>query len=198
MISSGAGAAAGSIRGHWITLEPLSPVHAAELQELETRRQMIPAMGGPFHNLNVDGRYLPSMAVRDNASGRLIGLLETGEMIGYAGVAVILVYVEPSLARPGVAMEACGIYLPMVFDNGAAILHVEVLSFNRDMIRIFEKRRQYPQARLRRHVYVAGHFWDLLMYAFDRAEWEAFYGKFRRVLPGGQRPISALGSAARP
>jgi RimJ/RimL family protein N-acetyltransferase len=195
MITAETNGVPGSITGHWVTLEPLSPSHAAELQELETRRQMIPAMGGPFHNPSVDSRYLPSMAVRDNTSGRLIGLLETGEMMGYPGVAVVLIYVEPSLARPGVAMEACGIYMPMVFDNGAAILHVEVLSFNRDMIRIFEKRRQYPQVRLRRHIYVAGEFWDLLMYGFDRKQFEDLYGKFKRVLPGGQRPISALGSS---
>ena len=187
----------GGILGHWITLEPVTAGHAAELLELEGRRQMVPAMGGSHQSLGENSRFLPAMAVRENESGRLVGLLETGEMLGYQGVAVILIYVDPLLVRPGVAMEACGIYMAMVFENGAAILHVEVLSFNRDIIRIFERRHQHPQVRLRKHSYVGGHFWDLLMYGFDRDQWEQFMGKFRRVLPGGQRPISALGSTVR-
>jgi len=182
------------IRGHWVTLEPVTGAHGDALAELEKRRQLIPAMGGPFHNPNLAARYLPAMAVRDNDDGRLIGLLETGEMIGYPGVAVILIYVDPGLARPGVAMEACGMYMPMVFDNGAAILHVEALSFNDAIVRMFEKRGHHAQVRLRQHVYVAGRFWDLLVYAFDQQEFEEVVGKFRRILPGGRRPISALGS----
>ena len=183
----------GAIRGRWVTLEPVTTSDGAELTDLERRRQLLPGLGGPYHTPNLASRYLPAMAVRDNQNGRMIGLLETGELIGYPGVAVMLVYVDPELARPGVAMEATGIYSPMIFDSGAAILHIEVLSFNSASNRIFQKRQREPQARLRQHIYVAGRFWDLLIYSFDRADWDALMAKLKRALPGGQRQIAALG-----
>jgi len=175
----------GAIRGRWVTLEPVTASHSVELADLEQRRQLLPGLGGPYHTPNLASRYLPAMAVRENQDGRMIGLLETGELIGYPGVA--------ELARPGVAMEATGIYSPMIFDNGAAILHIEVLSFNTASYRIFQKRHREPQARLRQHVYVAGRFWDLLIFSFERADWDELMAKLKRALPGGQRQIAALG-----
>jgi len=183
----------GAIRGRWVTLEPVTASHSVELADLEQRRQLLPGLGGPYHTPNLASRYLPAMAVRENQDGRMIGLLETGELIGYPGVAGMLVYVEPELARPGGAMEATGIYSPMILDYGAAILHIEVLSFNTASYRIFQKRHREPQARLRQHVYVAGRFWDLLIFSFERADWDELMAKLKRALPGGQRQIAALG-----
>lgn len=176
-----------------MTLEPIDNHNVAQVRALDDPRRQTPAMGGPYHVPTLAGRYGPAMAVRDNQTGRVIGVLENDEMLGYPGVAVFIIFVDQRVARPGFAMEACGIYVPRLFAHGAAIVHFEVLAFNRALTHLFDHRGHPPEVRMRRHVYVAGRYWDLLVYAFDATEWEATSGKFRKFLPGGERAPGALG-----
>jgi hypothetical protein len=188
----------GAIRGHWVTLEPIGDHNLAEVRALDDPRRLTPAMGGPYHVPTLAGRYGPAVAVRENQTGRVVGVLENDEMLGYPGVAVFIIFVDQRVARPGLAMEACGIYVPLLFAHGAQIVHFEVLAFNRYLTHLFDHRGHPPQVRMRRHAYVAGRYWDLLFYALDAAEYEATFGKFDRVLPGGHRPISALSGSGPP
>src|SRR2546426_3288002 len=104
----------GAIRGRWVTLEPVTASHSVELADLEQRRQLLPGLGGPYHTPNLASRYLPAMAVRENQDGRMIGLLETGELIGYPGVAVMLVFRGPEAVPPGGGGGATGLYSPLI------------------------------------------------------------------------------------
>jgi hypothetical protein len=56
-----------------------------------------------------------------------------------------------------------------LFDNGARLIHHEVLALNRPIQRIFAGMGLEPSARLRSHAYVAGRYWDVLVYSYDRA-----------------------------
>jgi RimJ/RimL family protein N-acetyltransferase len=183
-----------SLRGTWVTLEALSGANVGEVDALDTRRAILPQMGGLRPARTGAGRFGPLMLIRDNRSGAAVGTVESDEMIGYPGVAVLIVFADPELSRPGYGMEATALYVPTLFERGAEILHLEVLSFNREMIRILGRRHRPPDVRMRRHAYVGGHFWDLLMYGFDRGEMEAIIDDYRRVLPGGSGRIAALGS----
>jgi len=191
---SGRPAPPGALRGHWSTLEPITQANVAEVRALDEGRRQTPGMGGYYQLPAVAGRYGPAMALRDNRTGTVFGVVENDEMRGYPGVAVFIVYVDQTLARPGYAMEAAGIYIPTLYANGASIVHVEVLSFNRLLTHMFAHRGHPPDVRMRRHAYVGGHYWDLLVYAFDREQWQETFGKFDAVLPGGSRRLAALGS----
>ena len=182
------------LRGFWVRLEPISEANAAEIADIEARRQIIPEMGGPHRHNPQGGRYGPAMAIRVRQSGEVIGTVEGDEMAGYPGVAVFIVFTDPDRSRPGYAIEASGLYIPTMFERGAEILHVEILSFNREMTHMLDRKHRPPDVRMRRHAYVAGRYWDLLMYGFDRDEWEAFFGTIRPMFPGGSRRIAALGS----
>lgn len=183
-----------TITGVWVTLEAISNLNAAEVAEVDARRQFVPEMGGPYVRQRLKGRFGPGMAIRENKSGQIIGTVENDEMAGYPGVAVYIIYADPDRSRPGFGMEASGLYIPTLFDRGADIMHLEILSFNREMTHLLDRRHRPPDVRMRRHAYVAGHYWDVLIYGFDRDDWEAFFAKFRAVLPGGSRAIAALGS----
>jgi RimJ/RimL family protein N-acetyltransferase len=182
-----------TLRGHWITLEPLDQANLPEADALDARRAFLPEMGGTRSSRTGSGRYGPPMLIRDNRTGVAVGTVESDEMIGYPGVAVLVVFADRELSRPGYGMEATALYVPSLFERGAEILHLEVLSFNREMIRILDRRHRPPDVRMRRHAYVGGRFWDLLMYGFERQEMEAIIEDYRRVLPGGSRTIAALG-----
>jgi hypothetical protein len=182
-----------TLRGHWVTLEPVSNANLPEADALDARRALLPQMGGVRPARTANSRYGPLMLIRDNRSGAAVGTVESDDMIGYPGVAVLIVYADPELSRPGYGMEATALFVPTLFERGAEILHLEVLSFNREMTRILDRRHRPPDVRLRRHAYVGGHFWDLLMYGFERDEMQAIIDDYRRVLPGGSRTIAALG-----
>jgi hypothetical protein len=184
----------GSLRGRWVTLEPIDDVNAVEVVALDQARARTPEMGGPQPARKWTGRFGPAMAVRVNDSGAVIGTVENDEMIGYPGVAVFIIYVDASRSRPGYAMEASGIYIESLWRNGAEILHLEVLSFNREMTRILDRRHRPPDVRMRRHAYVAGHYWDLLVYGLDATDWAAVMTRLKAFLPGGSRSLAALGS----
>lgn len=185
------------LAGHWVSLEPLSPLNRPELERLELARALVPQMGGPHPLEPVPRCFGPSMAIRANATGEVVGVIENGEMRGYPGVAVLVIFVDESRARPGCALEAYALYVHRLFRFGARLVHLEVLSFNRAVLGLLRKVGVPVQVRLREHVYAAGRFWDLLVFAFDEADWERQVARFRPRLPGGGRVPAALGGSSK-
>jgi RimJ/RimL family protein N-acetyltransferase len=133
------------------------------------------------------------MVIRANADSTAIGVVENGQMIGYPDVAVVLIFVDPLVARPGIAMEAFAIYVKSMFEAGARLVHLEVLEFNAPVLRMLGRIGVQEQARLREHVFAAGRFWDILVFAFDAAQYAHILGRYSRGLPGGDRRPAALG-----
>lgn len=179
------------IRGHWVTLVPMSQENAAEVEALDLRRELLPEMGGAFQR-RLLAPLAPPVVIVDNRDGVPVGTLEHDLVPGYPGVYNLTIYADPELARPGFAMEAFGLYVDDLFARGAHIVHMEVLELNRRTVRLLLGR--FPHcATYRQHAYVAGRQWDVLVFAIDRDLWTDFSAKFRRNLPGGSRPFSALG-----
>jgi hypothetical protein len=185
---------AGRLLGHWTTLEPLGDSNASEVAGLDSGHDLTAAMGGSLSGRARGGAFAPVMAVRENTGGRVLGVVENSEMVGYPGVAVLLIYMDQALARPAFAMEALGLYIPHIFRSGAELIHMEVLEFNTAITSLLTKRGITPQARLRRQAYAAGHFWDMVIFAFDAPDVERTFGKFSKFLPGGTRQPTALGA----
>lgn len=181
------------LAGHWVTLEPLSEGNRLEVNRLDTIRQRTPNLGGAQGRRSVAKSFGPAMLIRETRSATAIGLVENGEMVGYPGVAVVLIYVDTELARPGVAMEAFALYVASVFESGARLVHVEVLSFNTPVLRMLARIGVREQARLRDQVYTGGRFWDVLVFAFDAAQFRKILSRYSRALPGGDRTPAALG-----
>jgi hypothetical protein len=179
--------------GHWVTLEPLSEANRPDVSRLDATRQRTPNLGGAPGRRHVDRSFGPAMLIREKRSGAPIGLVENGEMIGYPGVAVVLIYVDTARARPGVAMEAFAIYVASVFESGARLVHVEVLEFNLPVLRMLARIGVSEQARLRDQVYSGGRFWDVLVFAFNADQFRKIWSRYARILPGGDRKPAALG-----
>jgi len=182
------------LRGGWVTLEPVTPLNWPEVLRLDQVRGWNPNLGGA--PLRGEAKsFGPAMIIRDNSSADAIGTLENTEMAGYPGVAAVLIYVDESVARPGIALEAFALYVSNVFAAGARLVHVEILEFNRRVIRMLRRIGLDEQARQRDHVYVAGRFWDVVVYSFDAAEWERIWSRYAAMLPGGGRRPAALGGS---
>lgn len=181
------------LKGHWVILEPLSAENAVEVAQLNRPREMTPQMGGAQERRDVPSSFGPPLVVRLAASSEAVGLMENGEMIGYPGVAVVVIFVDPARARAGAALEAYTMYIDYVFAWGARVVHLEVLSFNREVLSLLRKAKAAPQVRLRQHAFVAGHYWDLLVFGFTHAEWLLQVAPWRRLMPGGDRRPKAFG-----
>jgi hypothetical protein len=177
--------------GSWTQLEPRTATASEEFAEVDARRGLNPVMGAESER--GPSPYAPPMLVRDRKSGRAVGIVENYGQPG--GTAIFVAYIDPVRGRAGYGFEAISLYLSCMFDGGARRVIAEVLSFNVDMIGILRKVDFLPQARLREHVYVAGRFWDLIIYSFDRADWVRVVNRYRRMLPGGDRGPAAIGGA---
>jgi RimJ/RimL family protein N-acetyltransferase len=114
-------------------------------------------------------------------------------MTGYPGVAVVLIYVDTTLARSGTGVEAIAHYVSHVFSQGARLVHMEVLELNAPVLRIMQRAGFQPQARMREQVYAAGRFWDVITFAFDAQALEGLRRRYPGLWPGDSRRPAALG-----
>lgn len=184
--------------GGWVTLEPLSQANHPETQRLDAVRQRTPNLGGAPGRRDSLKSFGPAMLIRARETGIAIGLVENGEMIGYPGVAVVLIFTDPALARPGLALEGFAMYVAHMFESGAGLVHLEVLAFNEPVLRMLRRLGLEEQARLRDQVYAGGRFWDVAVFAFDAAQYAKIWKRYARMLPGGDRMPAALGSRRKP
>lgn len=180
--------------GTWIELEPYSPANAGEFAELDARRDLNSLMGAGSQSHS--SQIAPRMLVRVRSSGEAVGVVENHALPG--NVAVFVTYLDRTRGRHGFGFESVVLYISHLFDSGARLVNGEVLEFNTEMMGILRKVNIAPQARLREHVYMAGHFWDLLIYSFDRAQWVGIVDRYRRILPGGDRRPAAVGGKPLP
>jgi RimJ/RimL family protein N-acetyltransferase len=178
------------LSGSWIELEPLTDATAAEFGELSRRWRLDAAMGGALRE--GASAFAPPMLIRERRQGRAVGLVVNQRVP--ADVAAFLIYVDPERGRAGFGIEATALYVSHLFDSGARLVTADVLSFNTAVNGILAKAGLAPQARLREHVYVAGGFWDVLVYSFGVEEWLRALARYRRHLPGGDRRPAALGT----
>ena len=180
------------LRGSWIELEEPTPDNEADFRLLAGRGDLNPAMGGGAIGSH---EYAPAMLIRDRRTQRAVGVVDNSSQA--AGAAIVMIYFDRDLGRGGAGLEAITLYVSHLFDHGARRVVAEVLDFNTGMNGVLKKLRFEPQARLREHAYVAGRYWDLLVYSFDLAEWkEKVVDRFRRRLPGGDRKPAAIGGSA--
>ena len=131
------------------------------------------------------------MLIRERRGGQAIGIVENHRMAGYPGVAVVTIFVDPDRARAGVAMEAFAIYLRHVFETGARLVHFEVLDSNAGVQRMLRTIGSEASARMREHLYVAGEFHDVLVFALTRDQFARAQARFSSMLPGARNRIES-------
>jgi len=185
------------LQGSWVTLEPVTTLNWPEVQRLDQVRQWNPNLGGTPTRADAPASYGPPVLIREHSTATAVGILENSQMTGYPGVAVVLIYTDEAAARPGVALEAFAMYVSSVFEAGARLVHLEVLEFNSRVHRIMKRLGLTEQARQREQAYVAGRFWDVVVYAFDARDWDRILSRYARTLPGGDRRPAALGGRRR-
>ncbi len=47
---------------------------------------------------------------------------------------------------------------------------------------------------MREHQFIAGRYWDLLIYSLDRQAWLEIVDRYRPILPGGRRTAKSIGA----
>lgn len=179
------------IAGRNIDLVQMSAEHDADLQMLDWRRSLHPAMGGPVARLAAggEGAYL----LRERATNEIVGVLDARPLSGYDGVVNLSIFVDTTRARSGLALEAYGRLIVSLFERGARVLHHEVLALNTPVQRMLRGVGVAPSARFRDHAYAAGRFWDVIVFSYDRATAEHV---LRRVFPRAGKEL--LQSASDP
>jgi len=176
-----------------VRLEPRSEDNEAEFKELDASWLAAPVMGGVTFAARTT--FAPPMLVREQRTGNALGIVANQRLPG--DVAAFVVFVDPARGRAGYGAEATALYISHLFDSGARLVTMDVLSFN-PVNRQLQRFGLVPQARMREHVYAAGRYWDVVVYSFSAAEFVRALAPHRHLMPGGTRHPVALGSSRKP
>lgn len=181
-MSTGGRAPVGSAEGVWVYLEPLDPAHRPELDRLDWLRSQLPEMGGWSRRPPPTAPWASTL-FRSRATGELLGVIDAIPLPGYPGVVNVSIFTDTAGASPGWAMDAYGLCVAQLFEQGVRLVHHEVLELNRPVQRILRGIGLRPSACFREHAYVAGRMWDVLVFSFDREHWKGVLTRFsqRRV-----------------
>jgi RimJ/RimL family protein N-acetyltransferase len=168
-----------SVTGQRVRVDPAAPDDLTAMQELDWRRSSDPVMGGWVHRPALGPG--PGTAVLRPIDGEVIvGALDVVELPGYPGVANVSIFTDMDRARGGMALEAYALVVDAAFAQGARLIHHEVLSLNRPIQRVLRGIGVEPSARLRDHAYVAGRWWDVLVFSYPEAHWRRVLERFPR------------------
>ncbi len=183
-----------AIIGTTVVLEPIAAVHADALRSLDWLRSLHPVMAGPLAGPRAPGA--DGYVVRAVRTGELVGVLDARPLPGYQGVTNVSIFTDGDRAGSGLALEAYGRLVLHLFQTGTRIVHHEVLEMNRPIQRALRGMGLEPTARLRSHAYVAGRFWDVLVFSLDRPTAESILGRVfarrsRGTATGPERTIPA-------
>jgi RimJ/RimL family protein N-acetyltransferase len=182
------------LQGNWLTLTPLSAENALGVSVIDDMRALSPQMGGLPRRGSETGVV---MAVLEISSGTVVGTVEAHDLPGYPGVVSLVIYLAPALSRPGYAIEALLLFVPSIFGRGTEVIHLEVLEFNRTMLAMVRRWGLQLTATMRDHAYVAGHFWDVLVFSLDEDIWSGGLSRYLKRWPGRERGLAALGGSNR-
>lgn len=169
----------GSVEGRWVRLEPVDDSNRDELAELDWKRSQLPAMGGWFVRPDPVTPWA-TMLIRGKESGQVAGVIEASPLPGYPGVANVSQFMDAEATRILWAMDAYGMYITHLFEQGVRLVHHEVLEINRPVQRLMKGIKLEPTARMRQHGYAAGQLWDVLVYSYGAAHWQTVLAKFPR------------------
>lgn len=178
--------------GTWCSLEEVDDRTWPDVLELDWLRAQHPNMGGVSQRPRPGNAW--SLALfRDKDTGLPIGVLEAHPLPGYPGVVNVSIFTDRGSTVAGPAMDAFGMYATELFAQGVRLLHHEVLEFNRPVQRIMRGIGVEPSARLREHAYVAGRWWDVLVYSYGAPQWQRALDKFAsRSIGRAESPQSTL------
>lgn len=161
-----------TLEGRLVDLTPLLPEDRAELHNLDRQCELLPQMEGLSQRSLDHQSFLPIMFIRTKAKN-VVGVIACTEHPDFNNIGIVSLYIDIERSRPGSSLEAIFLYINAMFSHGAEYIHCEVLEFNWGMLRIFERGNIKPVARLRKHSYVAGQFWDVYIFTFDKQLWRS-------------------------
>ena len=165
------------LEGSWVLLEGADESNQEDIDQLDVARAALAEMGGWFSRPPPATPW-GTMLIRTREGGVPIGVIDAMPLPGYPAVFNVSMFVDPEARGTGWAIDAYGVYISHIFDQGVRLVHHEVLEMNRSVRRIMRGALLEPTARLRDHGYAAGRLWDVLVYSYDRGHWDTVLAKF--------------------
>lgn len=160
------------LEGRLIDLTPVLSEDRAELHNLDRQCELLPQMEGVSQRNSDLQSFLPTMLIKTKAK-KVVGVIACTEHPEFDKVGIVSLYINIEKSRPGASLEAIFLYFDAMFRYGFEHIHCEVLEFNWDMLRILAKGYIKPVACLRKHSYIAGQFWNVYIFVFDKQMWES-------------------------
>jgi RimJ/RimL family protein N-acetyltransferase len=165
--------------GSLVRVEVTSDHH--ELEKLYRESMFLPQMGQTSQVISPSSASL-SLLIYPKGEEEAIGFISHVELDGYEGVGIAIFYSKPQRYRLDFVLEAMILYVDYIFQHGTYKVHIEVLEFNKPVLRIFKAGGLIPQARLRRHAYIAGALWDVIVFGYTQSDWQEKRDSLKSVM----------------
>ena len=172
------------MRGVRVDLVPADTRPEAHMS-FNALRNSLPELGGHYnHDLQPAG-YAPRMLIWSKVQDGPVGLVYSMELADAPGVVESFILSNRRVSRPAHVLEGALLYAQAIFAQGADKLIWSVSEFNLPVLRMLARSGITLQVRLRQEAYVAGRFWDVLVFGTTRDEWLELLSRFMERLPGG-------------
>jgi RimJ/RimL family protein N-acetyltransferase len=174
----------GNLEGRWVRLEPVTEQLNADIGALDRKSEVLPQMGGIIQRqIHSDVFGAPIMVIRVRSTNIAAGIIANRALKDHKGVCSVWFYTDRTVIRPGFAVEAFSLYINYLFQMRAEKIYMEILEFNTPVIKFLHRCGLSLLVRTRKSYYIAGHFWDTVIFAFDQVEWETVRERSRIFLP---------------
>lgn len=175
-----------SMSGRWARLVDASSQSPEAVADLLATAALSPEMATPrvFSTMPVGSRFGHAALVTGVSSGELLGLITNVEPDDYPGVAVLTIFMDGRRAKPVASMEAWGMYVARMFGLGARKVQMDALAFNREVHSLMAKIGATVEGVRREHCFIAGRFWDVVVYGFTSRTWDDVARHYSSVYRG--------------
>jgi hypothetical protein len=184
---------ASELCGHWVRLQPLRDAREEEVRLIDAAFSRTPQIGGLLRRRLAKEVPPDAMVIRETQRQEAIGVITALEEEDFPGVYTVSLFVDDARSRAGWALEAFLMFTMNQFELGRDKLAFEVMSFNEPVIRLLRRIGLEPEARLRSHSFIAGRWWDMLVFGLTG-------DVFQRIVvehPRWAGPRAALGRSRR-
>jgi len=163
-----------TVSGRFARLSDAASQPPQEIADLLATAALSPEMATPrvFSTVPVGSRFGHASLVTGVSSGELLGLITNVEAEHYPGVAVLTIFMDRRRAKPVASMEAWGLYVARMFSLGARKVQMDALEFNGEVHSLMGKIGATVEGVRRQHCYIAGRFWDVVVYGFTSRMWD--------------------------
>lgn len=178
--------------GNWTYLRPVDrddyPVLHAWRSDLDTLHlwssiRRLVTLEEFVHEFEGMVRTTHTLMAVERQSEKAIGFVQAYGLDPIHRYALLLMFVEPAAWSRGYAIEVGLLFTRHLFyDFGLRKLYADIYEYNQPSIQLVRKLGFVEEGRRRHHAWYNDRYWDMLLFALYREEWDIRHARWNQLM----------------